>query len=113
MNGTSRLRNYDDFLRIIEIRRAAELLFEDVGHEREEDGGGERTSGGEWRRERERDKLELLITGEDGDPHLEELKVGNDDPRRGEKKTGGNRREDDFIIFREQTLSCKEKKGYY
>ena len=29
MNGTSRLRNHDDFSRIIEIRRPAELLFED------------------------------------------------------------------------------------
>lgn len=52
MNGTSRLRNYDDFLRIIEIRRAAELLFEDVGHEREGDGG--RTN--EWRRMEERER---------------------------------------------------------
>lgn len=52
MNGTSRLRNYDDFLRIIEIRRAAELLFEDVGqgrgwgaNERVEENGGERERG--------------------------------------------------------------------
>lgn len=49
MNGTSRLRNYDDFLRIIEIRRAAELLFEDV-EAMKGTGENERTSGGEWRR---------------------------------------------------------------
>lgn len=106
MNGTSRLRNYDDFLRIIEIRRAAELLFEDVGHEGDGDGdGGEGTSGGV----EERDKLELLITGEDGDPHLEELKVEKDGSEARRKENRWNRGEDDFIIFREQTLVRREK----
>lgn len=44
-------------------------------------------------------------------PHLEELKVEENegDPRRGEKKTGGNGGVDDFIIFREQTLVQREK----
>lgn len=41
-------------------------------------------------------------------PHLEELKV-EENPRRDEKKTGGNGGVDDFIIFREQTLVQREK----
>lgn len=54
MNATSRVRNYDDFLPIIEIRQAAELLSNAEWIDEEVAGGGSRKKG----------KSELLIIAE-------------------------------------------------